>query len=130
MRLDELMRFVGRFFGQEKIDYFIVGAAAMDFWIPPRMTVDFDVILCVDPPRALRLFEKLRSRRFPITAPRIRSFMKGRMIKLPLGKSELDLKLGVSNHEREALARSRMFKDKDFRLRIAVPEDLILFKLQ
>lgn len=130
MRLDELMRFAGRFFDEEGVDYFIFGATAMNFWIPPRNTVDLDAVLCVDRRRARRLVEKLRARRFRITSTLARVLLEGRMIKLPAGESELDLKLARSDHEREALARSKVFAAEDFRLRIATPEDLVLFKLQ
>jgi hypothetical protein len=55
--------------------------------------------------------------------------LEGRIIKLPVVEPELDLNLAGSDHEREALARSKVFVAEGFRLRIAVPEDLILFKL-
>jgi hypothetical protein len=130
MRLDHLMRFAGRFFEEEKADYFIFGAVAMDFWIPPRATVDLDAVLCVDKRRARRLIEKLRGHRFRITTTQAQRLLDRQMIKLLVGESELDLKLGGSEHERKALARSKVFVAEDFRLRIAVPEDLVLFKLQ
>lgn len=130
MRLDELMRFTGRFFRDEGIDYFIFGAAAMNFWVPPRNTVDLDVVVSVDKRRGVALAVKLRSRKFPVTKSLTRKFLEGRLIKIPLGETEFDLKLCRSGHEREAQARARTFKAGDHELRIAVPEDLILFKLQ
>ena len=130
MKLDELMRFAGRFFDEEGADYYVFGATAMNFWIPPRMTADLDVVLCTDKSRARRLVEKLRRHKFRLDSMKTRLLLEGRLIKLPLGESELDLKLGRSEHEREALSRSKVFAGDDFRLRIAVPEDLVLFKLQ
>ncbi|HEU4339844.1 MAG TPA: hypothetical protein VFS19_07225, partial [Planctomycetota bacterium] len=130
MRLDELMRFASRFFDEEGADYYLFGAAAMNFWISPRMTADLDVILCVDKRRARSLLKKLQVHRFPITTKRTRSLLAGQMIKLSLEKSELDLKLAEDDHELEALSRSKVFTAEDFKLRIAVPEDLVLFKLQ
>jgi hypothetical protein len=130
MRLDQLMRFAGVFFEEEGVDYFIFGATAMNFWVPPRNTVDLDVVLCVDKRRGREVLGKLRGRKFPITKSSMRKFLDGRLIKLPIGDAELDLKLCKTEHERQALARSKVFSAGDHRLRIAVPEDLVLFKLQ
>lgn len=130
MRLDDLMRFAGRFFEEEKTDYFIFGAVAMNLWIPPRTTANIDAALCVDKRRARQLVEKLRVNRFNITPTLAGRLLKCRRVTVRAGESDLDLKLAVSDHEREALARSRVFKAEDFKLRIAVPEDLVLFKLQ
>jgi hypothetical protein len=130
VKLDELMRFAGRFFDETKSDYYVFGATAMNFWIPPRMTADLGIVLCIDKRRARNVVAKLRTQKFRIDAMLTRLLLKGRLITIPLGESELELKMGKSPHEREALARSKVFADGDFRLRIAVPEDLILFKLQ
>ena len=130
MKLDELMRFAGLFFEKEGVDYFIFGATAMNFWVPPRNTVDLDVVLCVDKRRGTQVLGKLRGRKFPVTKSLMRKFLEGRLIKLPVGDTELDLKLFRTEHERQALARSKVFSAGDHRLRIAVPEDLVLFKLQ
>lgn len=130
MRLDELMRFAGLFFEKEAIDYFILGATAMNFWVPPRNTVDLDVVVCVDRGKRRSLLEKLKKQKFPIRKDLIRKFLEGRLVKIPLGDTELDLKLCKTRHEQGALARAKFFVAEDYRLRIAVPEDLILFKLQ
>lgn len=130
MRLDELMRFAGQFFEGEHVDYFIFGATAMNFWVPPRNTVDLDIVLCVDKRRGTEVLGELRRRKFPVTKSLMRKFHEGRLIKLPVGDTELDLKLCKTEHERQALARSKAFSAGDHRLRIAVPEDLVLFKLQ
>lgn len=130
MRLDELIRFAGLFFERERIDYFVFGATALSFWVPPRNTVDLDAVVSADKRKAVALVDKLRKRKFPISREMARKLLEGRLIKIPLGDSELDLKLCRTRHEREALARSKVFEADDHRLRIAVPEDLILFKLQ
>jgi len=130
MRLDELLRFTGRFFEEKGVAYYVFGATAMNFWIPPRSTADLDAVLCIDKARARKLAGELRAAKFRITSTLERLLLEGRLIKIPLGESELDLKLGTSPHEREALARAKVFAAEDFRLRIAVPEDLVLFKLQ
>lgn len=130
MRLDELLRFTGRFFEEERVPYFVFGATALNFWIPPRNTVDLDAVICVDKKRGVGLLQALRRLKLPVTATLGRLFQEGRTVRIPLGDSELDLKRGRTDHELEALRRSKVFAAEDFRLRIAVPEDLILFKLQ
>jgi hypothetical protein len=130
MKLDELIRFTGLFLEEEGVDYYVFGATAMNFWVPPRNTVDLDVVLCVEKRRAVALVGKLRKNAIRIPSDLLRKLTEGRLIKIPLGDSELDLKLGRSPHEREALLRAKTFVADDFRLRICVPEDIVLFKLQ
>lgn len=130
MRLDDLLRFAGLFLEEENIAYFVFGATAMNFWVPPRNTVDLDIVLAVDKRRGAAVLDRLKERKLPVTKTLARKFLEGTLVKIPLGDCDLDLKRLRTDHEREALARSRVFAAKDFRLRIAVPEDLILFKLQ
>ncbi len=130
MKLNELMRFMGLFLEEEAVDYYVLGATAMNFWIPPRNTVDLDIVLCIEKRRAVSLIRKLKQHKFPITKSLARKFFEGRFIKIGKGDTELDLKLCETQHERESLARSKIFDANDHRLRIAVPEDIVLSKLQ
>jgi hypothetical protein len=130
MRLDELLRFAGLFFEEEEVAYFVFGATAMNFWVPPRNTVDLDVVVAVDKRRGASVLARLREKKIPVTRTLARMFLEGRIVKIRLGDTDLDLKRLRTDHEREALARSKVFAADDYRLRIAVPEDIILFKLQ
>ncbi len=130
MRLDELLRFAGLFLEEEGVAYFVFGATAMNFWVPPRNTVDLDIVLAVDNRRGAAVLNRLKVRKLPVPKALARKFLAGALVKIPLGECDLDLKRLRTDHEREALARSKVFAAEDFRLRIAVPEDLILFKLQ
>lgn len=130
MRLDQLLRVAGLLFEKEEVDYFIFGATAMSFWVPPRNTVDLDAVVSVERRRAGALFGKLRSAGFPAAQHLLRKFLEGRLIELPAGDTHLDLKWCRTRHDRSALSRAKRFEAEDYRLRIAVPEDLILFKLQ
>jgi len=130
MRLDELLRFAGLFFEEEGVAYFVFGATAMNFWLPPRNTVDLDVVVAVDKRRGVSVLARLKERKVPVTKALVRKFLEGRIVKIPLGDTDLDLKRLRTDHERESLLRSKLFSAGDYRLRIAVPEDLILFKLQ
>lgn len=129
MRLDELLRFAGLFFEEEDVAYFVFGATAMNFWVPPRNTVDLDVVVAVDKRRGASVLARLREKKIPVTRTLARMFLEGRIVKIRLGDTDLDLKRLTTGHEREALARSKVFAADDYRLRIAVPEDIILFKL-
>jgi len=130
MRLDELLRFAGRFFEKENVAYFVFGATAMNFWVPPRNTVDLDLVVAVDKRRGVSVLARLREKKIPVTRTLARMFLEGHIVKIRLGDADLDLKRLRTDHEREALARSKVFTADDYRLRIAVPEDLVLFKLQ
>lgn len=130
MRLDQLLRIAGLLFEKEKIDYFIFGATAMSFWVPPRNTVDLDAVVSVEKHRAGALFGKLRGAGFPVARHLVRKFLEGRLIEIPAGDTHLDLRWCRTRHDRSALSRAKLFTAADYRLRIAVPEDLVLFKLQ
>ncbi len=129
MRLDELLRFAGHFFEREDVAYFVFGATAMNFWVPPRNTVDLDIVVAVDKRRGAAVLARLKEGKLPVTKALVRMFLEGRIVKIPLGDTELDLKRLRTDHEQQALARSKVFAADDYRLRIAVPEDLVLFKL-
>jgi hypothetical protein len=92
--------------------------------------VDLDVVIAVDKRRGASVLARLRERGMPVTKALARKFLEGRLVKIRLEDTDLDLKRCTSEHEEEALARSKIFSAEDFRLRIAVPEDLVLFKLQ
>jgi hypothetical protein len=102
----------------------------MNFWVPPRNTVDLDIVVAVDKRRGASVLARLRERKLPVTRDLTRKFLEGRIVKIRLGDTDLDLKRLHTDHEREALARSKVFAARDYRLRIAVPEDIILFKLE
>lgn len=130
VRLDELLRFAGRFFVEEGVDHAVIGATAMSFWVPPRNTVDLDVMVRADKHRTVTVMERLRKNKFPVTKRLTQSLLGGRMIKIPLGDTELDLRLCRTRHDQESMARAKTFRDAGGELRITVPEDLIIFKLQ
>ena len=102
----------------------------MSFWVPPRNTVGLDAVVSVETRRVGALFGKLRGAGFAAARHLLRKFLGGRLIEIPAGDTHLDLRLCRTRHDRSALSRAKPFEAEDYRLRIAVPEDLILFKLQ
>ena len=130
MTLDDLIAFVANLFEKSGIDYFVFGATAMNLWMPPRNTIDVDIVVCVERRKARRVLSILRAHEFPIAKSLERKFLEGRVIKVPRGDVGLDLALCRTAHDREAFRRSVYFEDPEFRLRVATPEDLVLFKLQ
>ena len=130
MTLEELLKVAGALLEGRNIPYFAFGATAMNFWIPPRMTVDLDLVVCVDKRKGRALLDLLRESGFRITRDYDRKFLEGRKIRIPIGDTELDLQRGLTRHDREALRRSHLFEAGDHRLRVAAPEDILLYKLR
>lgn len=129
MNLRELMVFAGRFFEEESIRYFVFGASAMNFWMPPRNTIDLDLMVFLDKRKISALTTKLNEHGFRFSKALARRFKEGQKVKLPIGDTELDLKRCRTDHDRQALERAQKFEAEGFSLWIATPEDLILYKL-
>ena len=130
MTLEDLLKTAGALLEGRRIPYFAFGATAMNFWIPPRMTVDLDLVVCADKKTGRALLNLLRDHGFRITRDLDRKFLEGRKIRIPIGDTELDLQRGLARHDREALRRAHLFEAGAHRLRVAAPEDLILYKLR
>jgi hypothetical protein len=130
MNLDDLIRLMGEFLQKFKIDHFTFGAVAMNFWIPPRFTHDLDIVLCVKKGALPRLTKELNLLGFKITPSLQRKLGEGRLIKLPIGNTELDLKLCLYSHDYEALKRAQKFVQGPFVIFVSSAEDLVLYKLQ
>jgi hypothetical protein len=130
MNLDDLIRLMAEFLQKFKVDHFTFGAVAMNFWIPPRFTHDLDVVLCIKKGELRRLVKELNHFGFKITASLQRKLGEGRIIKLPIDDTELDLKLCAYAHDYEALKRAQKFVQGPFVIFVASAEDIVLYKLQ
>lgn len=128
--LDDLIRLMSRFLQQFKVDNFTFGAVALNFWIPPRFTHDLDLVVCVKKGALSKLVNELNKLGFKITASLRRKLREGRIIKLPIGDTKLDIKLCVHDHDFEALKRAQRFVQGPYVIFVASPEDLVLYKLQ
>jgi hypothetical protein len=130
MNLDDLIRVMADFFKRFKVDHFTFGAVAMNFWIPPRFTYDLDVVLCIDKGALPYLVKELNKLGFKITSALQRKLGEGRLIKLPIDDTELDLKLYSYSHDYEAFQRAQKFVQGQFTISVASAEDIVLYKLQ
>lgn len=130
MTLDELIPLIARLFLSKGYRYFTFGGVGVSLWGRPRTTDDLDVVVCLDRRDVPALVADLRRAGFRITRPLQRKLMEGRIIKLPIGTTELDIKLCAEGHDMETLARAKRAAFGGFELIVASPEDLVLYKLQ
>lgn len=130
MTLDELIPLIARFFSSKGYRYFAFGGVGVSLWGRPRTTRDLDVVVRLDR-RAVQPFAaELNRLGFRITRPLRRKLAEGRIIQLPIGATELDIKLCAEGHDTEALARAKRAAFEGFDLWVASPEDIVLYKLQ
>ena len=130
MTLDELIAVMARFFAAHGIRYFTFGGVSVSLWGRARTTRDLDVVVCAERRNIPPLVAGLNKLGLRITKSIARKLMEGRIIKLPIGETELDVKLCSTNHDLETLERSKVAKFEDFELSVASPEDVVLYKLQ
>lgn len=130
MTLDELIPLMARFFSARNIRYFTFGGVSVSLWGRPRTTRDLDVVICVERADFPILVTELNKLGLRVTKSLARKMAEGRIVKLPIGKTELDIKLCSTEHDLETLERAKAAKFDDFKLSVASPEDVILYKLQ
>ncbi len=130
MTLDELIPRVAGLFSSKRYRYFTFGGVGVSLWGRPRTTHDLDVVVCLDRSAVPTLVADLNRAGFRITRSLQRKLVEGRIIRLPIGATELDIKLCAEGHDMEALARAKRAAFEGFELTVASPEDLVLYKLQ
>jgi len=130
MTLDELIPRVARLFSSKGYRYFAFGGVGVSLWGRPRTTRDLDVVVRLDRGALQAFVAELRRAGFRITRSLQRKFTEGRIIQLPVGATELDIKLCTEGHDMDALARAKRAAFEGFELWVASPEDIVLYKLQ
>lgn len=130
MTLLELMRRMGEFLRSGRIPHFVFGAVGMDVWAGPRATSDLDIMICIGRGAVPRFGRQLRGMGFPVTKDLERKLGEGRIIKLKIGLTGLDLKRCTTEHDMAALERAQEVKVGPAKLFVATPEDIVLYKLQ
>lgn len=130
MTLDELIALMARFFSSRAIPYFTFGGVGVSLWGRPRTTHDLDVVVRIERAAVSAFVADLNGLGFRITRTHQKKLREGRIIRLPIGDTELDVKLCAEGHDLEALARAKQARFDDFELTVATPEDIVLFKLQ
>lgn len=129
MTLDELIPLIARLFSSKGYRYFAFGGVGVSLWGRPRMTHDLDVVVCLERHAVPAFVADLKGAGFR-TRSLERKLREGRIIQLPIGDTELDVKLCGQGHDMEALARAKRADFEGFGLMVASPEDLVLYKLQ
>lgn len=130
MTLDELIARAAGEFNSRRIPFYIIGGLAVSTWTEPRATQDMDVLIQARRRQAPRLKQALLAVGARVTALEIRLLMEGRFVRFKMGGPLLDVRLCASAHDRSALARATEVNYAGVSLRVASPEDLVLFKLQ
>lgn len=130
MTLDELIPLIARLFSSKGYCYFTFGGVGVSLWGRPRTTRDLDVVVRLERGALPSFVAELKEAGFRITRSLHRKLAEGRIIQLPIGATELDIKLCAQGHDMEALARAKRAAFEGFVLWVASPEDIVLYKLQ
>jgi len=130
MTLDELIPLIARLFSSKGYRYFAFGGVGVSLWGRPRMTHDLDVVVRLERHAVPAFVADLKEAGFRITRSLERKLREGRIIQLPIGDTELDVKLCDTGHDAEAMARAARADFEGFALMVASAEDLVLYKLQ
>jgi hypothetical protein len=130
MTLDELIPLIARLFSSKGYRYFAFGGVGVSLWGRPRTTHDLDVVVRLDRRAVPGFVDELKRVGFRITRSLQRKLMEGRIIQVPIGATELDIKLCAQGHDMEALDRAKRAAFEGFELWVASPEDIVLYKLQ
>jgi hypothetical protein len=121
-----------RFLDAQKIPYALIGGLAASLRGRPRATVDVDLVVLIEFDGIAEFIRKLQPTDFrPIFADA--ENVAQRTFLLPLRhmatKVKVDLALGLSGFEKQAVARSESLKLASEFVRVATAEDLILMKV-
>jgi predicted nucleotidyltransferase len=130
MTLDELIALIARLFSSKGYRYFTFGGVGVSLWGRPRTTHDLDVVVCLERRAVPAFVADLKGIGFKIARSHQRKLMDGRILRLPIGDTGLDVKLCGRGHDMEALARAKRAEFEGFALMVASAEDLVLYKLQ
>ena len=119
---------IARLLADAKVAYVVIGAHAVNAWLEPRFTRDVDVTIDADPAAVARVREVLATRGYTVVIEHggdlpsgpdfVRFTSADRIV-------TLEIQTAKTAFQREAIARAVARDD----LRVATPEDLIVFKL-
>jgi len=116
----------------ERIPYALIGALAVSVRGEPRLTSDVDMIIDTDVERAVALAGALVATRFKPLFDDVAEVVQ-RSFMLPLRHRQtnvkLDLAIGLSGFEKQAVARAKRMEVGGTTLPVATTEDLILMKV-
>jgi hypothetical protein len=116
----------------ERIAFALIGGQATSLRGEARLTADVDMIIAADVERALSLVAKLPTTSFSSLFDDITDVVQRSFI-LPLRHRttniKVDLAVGLSGFERQAVARAEPLDVASCRVPVATAEDLILMKV-
>jgi Nucleotidyl transferase of unknown function (DUF2204) len=120
------------FLESEGISYALIGGLAVSLRGQPRVTVDVDMVIAIDVNRALALLPMLSQSKFEPLFHGVEEVVQKSFI-LPLRHRttgiKVDLAIGLSGFERQAVARAERIQIADQKVAVATAEDLLVMKL-
>lgn len=109
------------------VEYAVIGAHAVNAWIEPRFTADFDITVQADAAALQRLTDELAKEGYTATAQGSELPSGPDFVRFSAEDDSISLEVQVAKTEfqRQAIARA----SKPDELRVATVEDLIVMKL-
>ena len=130
MTLEELIPLVARLFASTQRPYFVFGGVGVSLRGRTRTTHDLDIVVRQERHEVPALAADLRKIGFRVGGLEERKLREGRIVRLPIDRTQLDLKLCAPGHDLDALKRAQKAVFAGFELWVATAEDLVLYKLQ
>jgi hypothetical protein len=127
--LDEIFRRAIDVVDAQGIRYLVYGGIALPFWGRVTATDDVDLVLQVTQPDVERLFKAFRDAGFQLPAEADALFLVDTWTVASVGGRDVDLALGATEFDHEALRRAVRVRVFGREVPIASAEDLILYKL-
>ena len=128
--MQEMILEFNRILGELRIAYAIAGAVAASIWGRPRYTSDYDVVIFVQPERAIEILKAMRHTRFRVAPSYYTRLREGRTTKVRFGKFSVDLILARTPYHGLLLERSTLVTLYSQRIRVISKEDAIVTKLK
>jgi hypothetical protein len=129
IRLDEIFRRAIDVVEAEGTRYLVYGGIALPFWGRVTATDDVDLVVQVADPGVEKLFQAFRGAGFYVPPAADNLFLVDTWTVASMGGRDVDLALGATEFDEEALRRAVRVRVFAREAPIATAEDLILYKL-
>ena len=134
MPIADVIRFVDELIRELDVDYVVIGGIAVSAQAEPRSTKDIDLILLIKPSDVDSLLEAIESKGLKISkkAEVAKKLKDGRPAKIIWDERfSFDLRIAIYSIDENAIdaAEEVDLERYDVTLRVATPEDLIVYKL-
>lgn len=117
---------------KRNISYMIIGGQAVLLYGTPRLTKDIDITLGIDTDDILLIKSLCKDLKLKILPKDADSFARKTMVlpaEDPKTKIRVDFIFSFSDYENEAIKRAKKVKIKNYNVRFASVEDLIIHKI-